>query len=145
MRKIVLAAAAFGLAFTASPALADDHAKAEPELAKVDWYRINMIKWKSGKGQRAHEIIDMFEKVDAALGYDDVIDIHMNTGEWHSIVAIPMRQGIAAMGWANNAESDKWDAEFAKQVGGEDKAKELWAEYQSLIAEHHRHVGHIDQ
>ena len=84
MRKLILATAAVGLAFTSAPALADGHEEAKPEEANVDWYNINLIKWKSGKGDRAHEIIDLFEKVDAAIGGDGPIDFHMRTGEWHS-------------------------------------------------------------
>lgn len=142
MKKLLITAAAFGLAIPVTPALSDDHT---PELAEVDWYRVNMIKWKAGKAGRAHEIIEMFEKVDAALGRNDVIDIHMNTGEWDSIVAMPMRQGIAAMGWKENPEGKKWDAEFVKQMGGEEAAKAIWDEFDSLIASRQRHLGHIDQ
>lgn len=145
MRKLLMATAALGMAMTGAPALADDHEeKAERELAEVTWYRINMIKWKVGKGDRAHEIIDMFEKVDAALGRNDVIDLHMNTGEWNSIVAFKMKDGIQAMAYQPTGEPDPWDAEFARQVGGEDKAKELMAEFNSLIAAEERHIGHID-
>lgn len=144
MRKLLLATAAFGLALPAAPVLADDHEKADRQLAEVDWYRINMIKWKHGKGDRAHEIIDMFEKVDIALGRNDVIDLHMNTGEWNSIVAFKMKEGIQGMAYQRTGEPDEWDIEFAKQVGGEEKAKELMAEFESLIAVEERHIGHID-
>ncbi|NVE94295.1 hypothetical protein [Altererythrobacter lutimaris] len=144
MRKFLLATAAFGLTLTAAPAIADDHEKAERKLAEVTWYRISMIKWKHGKGDRAHEIIDMYEKVDAALGSDDVIDLHMNTGEWNSIVAFKMKDGIQSMAYQPTGEPDPWDVEFAKQVGGEEKAKEIHAEFQSLIAVEERHIGHID-
>lgn len=144
MRKLMLATAAIGLALPAAPALADDHEKADRELAEVDWYRITMIKWKVGKGDRAHEIIDMFEKVDAALGTNDIIDIHMNTGRWNSIVAMKMKNGIQAMAYQPSDEPDPWQVEFARQVGGEDKAKEIWAEFQTLKAEEERHIGHLD-
>ena len=140
MKKLVLTAAALGLCLTATPTFAQD----EPELREVDWYRVNLIKWKSGKGDRAHEIIQMFEKVDEALGRNDVIDFHMATGEWNSIVAFKMTQGIAAMGWKTNPDNDAWDAEFIKQVGGEDKAKALWAEFDDCILEEQRNIGHID-
>lgn len=142
MKKLIFTAIALGLAIPAAPVLAQD---AEPELANLDWYRVNFIKWKPGKGERAHEIIEMFEKVDSALGHNDVIDIHMGTGEWDSIVALPMRQGIAAMGWKDNPEGKKWEAEFMRQVGGEEKAKALWEEFDSLIARRQRHIGHIDR
>ena len=142
MKKLMLAAAALGLGLSAAPAYADNHAT--PELREVDWYRIQFIKWKEGKGGRAHEIIQMFEKVDKALGYNDVIDFHMGTGEWDSVVAMKMRHGIASMGWKTNPDGDKWDKEFARQVGGEDKAKALFAEFDECILEQETQIGHID-
>lgn len=144
MRKLLIACAIAGMAAPLStlPALAQDKA---PELSKVDWYRVEMIKWKPGKGERAHEIIELFEKADAEAGMKGVIDIHMNTGEWDSVVAFPMTGGIAQMGWASNPEDKKWEAIFARQVGGEDKAKALYEEFDSLIANRQRHVGHIDR
>ena len=144
MKKPYLAIAAAAACFAIpAPLAADNHAT--PELAALDWYEVIMVKWHPGKGQRAHEIIEMFEKVDETLGYDGVIDIHMNTGEWNSIVAVPMRQGIASMGWKENPEGKKWDDEFIRQAGGEEKAKAIWAEFDSLIAAQQRHIGHIDR
>ena len=130
------------MATGAAPAMADNHAS--PELRSVNWYRLQFIKWKQGKSQRAHEIIEMFEKVDKALGWNDVMDFHMGTGEWNSIVAIRMRGGIAEMGWRTNPDGEKWDAEFARQVGGEDKAKALFAEFEDCIAAQRTEIGHID-
>lgn len=144
MRKLIVAAAlaAFLTPITTVSVMAQS---TPPELSKVDWYRVEMIKWKPGKGGRAHEIIEMFEKTDAELGFKGILDFHMSTGEWDSIVAMPMRGGIAQMGWANNPEDKKWDEAFAKQVGGMDKAKALYEEFDSLILERQRHVGHIDR
>lgn len=144
MRKLIVAAAlaAFLTPITTVSVMAQS---TPPELSKVDWYRVELIKWKPGKGGRAHEIIEMFEKTDAELGFKGILDLHMSTGEWDSIVAMPMRGGIAQMGWANNPEDKKWDEAFAKQVGGMDKAKALYEEFDSLILERQRHVGHIDR
>ncbi len=142
MKKLILTAAALGLVFGATPALAEHHET--PELREVDWYRVQFIKWKSGKAARAHEIISMFEKVDKALGWNDVIDFHMGTGGWDSIVGMKMRKGIASMGWKSNPDGEKWDAEFARQVGGEDKAKALFAEFDDCIQEQRTEIGHID-
>ncbi|MXO85096.1 hypothetical protein GRI38_03525 [Altererythrobacter aurantiacus] len=143
MKKLMFAAAVAFAATSMTPAaFAQD---ADPALAELDWYRVSMIKWKPGKGERAHEIIEMFEKVDTALGLDGVIDLHMATGDYDSIVAFPMRQGIAAMGWAENPESAKWEAEFARQVGGEDTAEAIWDEFNSLIDTQARHLAHIDR
>lgn len=144
MRKLLLATAAIGMVMTGTPAFADGHEAEERELREVDWYRINFIKWKVGKGDRAHEIIDMFEKVDMALGRNDVIDLHMNTGGWNSIVAFKMKHGIQGMAYKRSEGPDEWDVEFAKQVGGEEKAKALMEEFQSCIAKEEMHIGHID-
>lgn len=101
MRKLIVAAtlAAFLRPLTAVSVMAQS---TPPELAKVDWYRIELVKWKPGKAERAHEIIEMFKKTDAELGFKGVLDFHLSTGEWDSIVAMPMRGGIAQMGWASN-------------------------------------------
>ena len=48
------------------------------------------------------------------------------------------------MGWKTNPDNDAWEAEFIKQVGGEDKAKALWAEFDDCILEEQRNIGHID-
>ena len=55
-----------------------------------------------------------------------------------------MKDGIQAMAYQPTGEIDPWDVEFARQVGGEEKAKEIHAEFQSLIAVEERHIGHID-
>lgn len=144
MRKLIIAAAFAALLtpITTDPVMAQS---SSPELSKVDWYRVELIKWKPGKAERAHEIIEMFEKTDTEMGFKGVIDIHVSTGAWDSIVALPMRGGIAEMGWANNPDDKKWEEAFAKQVGGKDKAKALYDELDSLIEERQRHIGHIDR
>jgi hypothetical protein len=141
MKKLLLTVAALGMGMTAASA---PTAASAQEMREVDWYNISMIKWKSGKGERAHEIIEMYEKVDEALGRNDVMDFHMQTGEWHSIVAFKMKDGPAAMAWKENPYDKAWEVEFAKQVGGEDKAKALWAEFNDAILEEQRQIGHID-
>lgn len=148
MKNILITAAAIslGTAGLSAPAFADGHEGADaPEMSNVDWYRVNLIKWKPGKGGRAHEIIDKFEAVDKALGLDGVKDFHMGTGPWDSIVALPLRHGIAQLGWKKNPDDEKWEAEFARQNGGPEAAKALYEEFESLIARQDRHIGHIDR
>jgi hypothetical protein len=145
MRKILLTAAAFGLATTmgAAPAVADDHASA-PELAKKDWYEIVYIKFHAGKTREAMKMIEAFQNVDKALGREGPIGFHMNTGDWDMMIAFKMEDGIAQMGWASNPRNEEWDAELARQLGGEDKAREHWAKYLSLVADSRSEVAHID-
>jgi hypothetical protein len=146
MTRMTMYAVAFALGTSAAalPATAQNATQTQ-ELLKVDWYDVQLIKWVPGKGGRAHEIIEMYMKTDKELGRTGVIDIHMRTGAWDSIVALPMRNGIAQVGWANNPEEKKWEEAFARQVGGADKAKAINDEFDSLILRSERHVGHIDR
>lgn len=146
MRKILLTAAAFGLAttFSSAPALADDHAAETPELAKKDWYEIVHIKFHSGKMREAMEMIEAFQKVDEALGRDEPMGFHMEAGEWDMVVVFKMHDGIQQMGWASNPRGAEWNAELARQLGGEDKAREHWQKYLSLVANSRSEIAHID-
>ena len=141
MKKLLLTAAALGMGLTAVSA---PTATTAQELREVDWYEIHFIKWKVGKGDRAHEIINMYEKVDEALGRNDVIDFHMWTGEFNSVVAMKMKGGPGQRAFKTNPDGDAWNAEFARQVGGEDKARAIWAEFNDLILEERIEIGHID-
>ena len=142
MKKLMLAAAAAAVLCAPTTALADDHAA--PELRQIAWYQVNLIKWKEGKGGRAHEIIQKFEEVDKALGREGIIDLHMGTGEWNSIVAIPMIHGPAAMAWQTNPADEEWNAKFIEMNGGEEAAMKLWMEFSDCILEQRRQIGHID-
>lgn len=144
MKKLTLAAiAATTMALAGVGPIMPIVAQAQ-ELREVDWYQIHLIKWKAGKRTRALEIIELFEATDKALGRKDVIDFHMSTGPWHSIVAVKMRSGIAEMGWKTNLDGDAWDKKFAELNGGEEKAKALYAEFEECIQDQQTHIGHID-
>ncbi|MFN2100950.1 hypothetical protein [Altererythrobacter sp. MF3-039] len=142
MKKLLIAAAAGAVLCTGTPALADDHAA--PEMRQVAWYEVMLIKWKEGKGGRAHEIIQLFEATDKALGREGVIDLHMGTGEWDSIVAMPMLNGPAAIAWQTNPADEEWNAKFIELNGGEEAAMKLWSEFNDCILEQQRQIGHID-
>lgn len=129
----------------ATPAFADGHSEAaEPELANKDWYNIVFIKFEEGKAGEAMEMIEAFMAVDEALGREGPMGFHMDTGEWDMMVAFKMEDGIAAMGWASNPRGQEWNAELARQLGGEEAAREHWERYMSLVARSQNHIAHID-
>ncbi len=143
MQKLLLAAAAaLTLPFGAVPALADGHEMAQPEMLEQDWHRVTMVKFHPGKRERASEIIEMFNKTSQTMGEALPLQIHMNTGAWDMIVAFPMKHGIAQMGWRDTPENKAWQAEFAKMVGGKDKAQAIFKEFDSLVADRQQHIGH---
>lgn len=114
----------------------------ESEPAK-QWYRINLIKWKPGKAERAHEIILEIQKVDIALGYQ-VTDYHLATGSWDSIVAKPLDAGVSEFVVSDNAEEARWFAELSRQQGGEANAAALLEELNSLALIRESHIAHVD-
>ena len=145
MRRIMMAAAALAVPVVATPAFADAHMEAaEPELAKKDWYNVVFIKFHPGKVEEAMKLIDAFVKVDEALGRQGPIAMHMDTGEWDMMVAFKMEDGIASMGWKSNPSGEAWNAELARQLGGEEAAREHWAKYMATVATSTSHIGHID-
>ena len=144
MRKSLLIAAAFALPFAATPALADDHEGDKPELANKDWYNIVYIDFHDGKVAEAKSLIEAFMKVDAALGEEGPIAFAMNSGEWDMMVAFKMQEGIGSMGWKDNPRQAKWNAELARQLGGEDKAAEHWAKYLATVKRSSSDIAHID-
>lgn len=145
MRKLLLTTAAFGLAISMGsvPALADGHEEAKPEQLDQTWYRVNLLKFKEGKQRRANQIIEMFQSASKAIGEDGPVIVHMNTGEWHIMVFFKMDHGVESLGYASDPDGGKWDAAFEEIAGGEEEARALWEEFNSLIHERQRHLGHI--
>ncbi|EAQ29922.1 hypothetical protein NAP1_04080 [Erythrobacter sp. NAP1] len=145
MRILLAAAAALAVPFAATPAMAEAHMDAaEPELAKKDWYSVVFFKFHPGKMQEAMKLIEAFVKVDEALGRDGPMALHMDTGEWDMVVAFKMEDGIASMGWENNPRNEEWNAELARQLGGEEAVAAHWAKYMATVDRSQNHIGHID-
>ncbi|MGB3296539.1 MAG: hypothetical protein WBB01_26435 [Phormidesmis sp.] len=145
MKKLIVAAAVAALCVPAVPAMAQE-IPTEPVAANVDWYMVEMVKFKPGKRERAHEIIDSyFIPVDQALGRSGVIDIHLNTGEWDSIVAFPMRGGVADLDWEMSPDDMAWMARLAQMVGGMEQAQAIFNEWDSLVLRSETHLGHVDR
>ena len=144
MRKLLLVAGALALPLAATPLSADAHMEAAPTLAKKDWYNVVFIKFHPGKMPEAMELVEAFQAVDAALGRDGPMALHMNTGEWDMVLAFKMEDGIAAMGWESNPRGDEWNAELERQLGGEEAVREHWAKYQALVASAQTHIAHVD-
>ena len=144
MRREIMMAAALALPFASVPALADGHMEAAPEVANKDWYSVVYIDFKPGKTGEAMKLIKEFIAVDKALGRTPPMMMRMNSGPYDVMVVFPMRDGIAAMGWKDNPESDKWDAKLAERLGGEDKVKEHWDKYNALVASASSQIAHVD-
>ena len=144
MRKIVILAAALAMPLAATPAAADGHEEAKPELANKDWYNVVSMRFHAGKQADAMELIKMFIATDKALGLEPPIMLNMSTGEYDVMVMFKMREGIASMGWKNSPSGKKWNAKFTELVGGEEKAKEHWEKFGKVVAASSSDIGSYD-
>ena len=141
MKKLLLAAAAIGLALPAAPAVAQEGPQ---RMEGVTWARVVLTKFKQGKRGRATEIIrDYFAKADGMTGKKSGIHgIHLNTGEWDLMYVFPMEGGPNDMTWATSPDDVAWMEQLSKLAGGRDKAQKLLEEFDSLIARETSYIGH---
>ncbi len=142
MKKLIIAAAAIGLAIPAAPVFADDHMDAEMETRDQTWLRMNFIKFEPGHDKRIGEILEMFGKADEASGNPHPVVIHMNTGEWDMVVVFRMKHGIEQMGWKSTPEGDAWDKAFYELAGGEEAGQKIFTEFSTYVAREESHIAH---
>jgi hypothetical protein len=146
MRKTLMIAAAFAMPMTAAPAMADNHMEAEtPKQANLDWYEIQYVRYHAGKVGEARRMQEVFKEITGKVGLDLPMIFHMNSGEWHTMLARKMPGGIAQMGWESNPNGQKWWAGLVEHTGSEEAANEYWQKYQSLVADEKEEIGHIDR
>ncbi|WP_324809275.1 hypothetical protein SH584_05760 [Sphingomonas sp. LY29] len=141
MKAFALAAAVAALCVPVTSVSAQE-VKAE-RMTDVTWHSIEMVKFHSGKRERAMEIVEKyFAAADRDLGGGGVIDLHMQTGPWDAVVVFPMRGGPGDMSWATSPDEVRWMNALAKRAGGPAQAKALLAEWDSLVARSENHVAH---
>ncbi len=143
MKKLVLIAAALGLAMPTVPAAAQE-ANTPQRMEDVTWARVVMTKFKQGKRARAMEIIEnYFAKADNQTGRDSGIHgIHFDTGDWDAVYVFPMNGGPSDMTWATSPDDIAWMGEMAKLAGGQEQAMAIIEEFDSLIQTQTSYVGH---
>ena len=126
--------------FLAAPALAQDmEAK---KLEDPQWRSVVMVKYPPGKMGRAMELIDEFQKVTEKAGTPNPeLTVRMATGEWDLMVIWRMEGGISDMDWDTSPNNVKWRKAGAEHFGSEEKMKEAWQEYRSLIMESERDIA----
>lgn len=137
-KSLVVSIAAAMLA--AAPATAQGM---QAELRKdVTYYQVVFVKFKNGKRDRAFEIIEKYFKVADAGATEPVIEIHTTTGPWDTIAMMPMRGGVADLGYVVAPDDARWFAALSKLVGGDAKAQAIMDEYDSLIERSQTEIGH---
>lgn len=143
MRKLASIATALSLAAVPAVALADHHEEGPTIRENAEYMEIVMVDIKAGKRDRAEEIVrDYFMKATAAAGTQQPYIVHLQTGDWDFLVAWDMKDGPVAFTYTDTPDGKKWRAALAEVAGGEDEAKAIWEEYQSLIARTNSMFGH---
>lgn len=141
MRKSLMVATA--LAVLCVPATVSAQEMTPERIKDVTWHMVELVKFHPGKRERAMEIIEnYFAPADRDAGGGNVIDLHLDTGEWDAIVAFPMNGGPADLTWGTSPDEIKWMNALAVRAGGMDKARALLTEWDTLVASSENHVAH---
>ena len=140
--KVLAVAAA--LTMFAVPASAQDDEGPITQGEDAKYVTIAHVKFKSGKRERAMEIIaDHFVKATEAAGTPGPLGvIHFQSGEWDMLAVWRLEGGMADLEWYRSPDNIKWWAALVEQEGGEEAAGALMAEYQSLVDEAETDIGH---
>lgn len=143
MRKIASIAAAALLAGIPTAAMADHHEEGPTIRENAEYMEIRLIDIKPGKRGRAEEIMrEYFMKASAAAGTPQPYAVHLQTGGWDFILAFDLEDGPVEYTYTDTPNGKKWFAALSTLAGGDDKARAIWDEYQSLIARSDVMLGH---
>jgi hypothetical protein len=130
--------------FTVPASAQDDDGGPQTQGDDAKYVEVVFVKYKPGKRERAIEIInEHFVKAGEAAGTPGPLGtIHLQTGEWDSLIVWNLEGGMADLEWYRSEDDLKWWAALVEQEGGEDAAEALWAEYRGTIDEAESDVGH---
>lgn len=109
----------------------------------ADYYEIVLVKYKPGMADAAGEYIQKyFVPATKAAGTSSPFVMHMMTGNWDAVYFWKQDGGMADFEWYMSADDEKWWAELAKQNGGMENAKKIWADYLAMVSHSSRDIGH---
>lgn len=131
MKKILLFIGA--IAFLLSGASAQEDLKPE-KYQNVSWHRVVKVDYKPGQVGRAKEIIKIFKAAGAEAGTLGPESYWFSSGKYDAMFIWKMKNGPSDMEWWRTEDNIKWRAAMIKQVGSEEKMKEIQEEYASLIS-----------
>lgn len=142
-RSIVLAfaVALAGAGLLATPVQAQEEEPKPKRLEGVTWNNVTLIDFKSGKEERAMELIEkQFIPVLKKAGNPIPHTIELQTGPWDLMLVGTMDEGPSEMNWETSPEEVK-NMKAANEMLGKEKAQKISDEYSSLIARETSFVG----
>lgn len=108
----------------------------------LDWYTVTFLKYEDGKMEAAQKIInEYFKPTDADLGGGPVLELDLLFSDWDQMVVFPMQEGIEALEWKMSPSDVEWRKAFAKRAGSEEKAKQIYAEFESYVKDYKTHLA----
>lgn len=142
LRALSVLALLIALAFSTSPAVAQEDDNTPKKYENVDWNNVVLVNFKPGKADRAIEIISQhFMKASEAAGTSMPVLVEMQSGEWDMMLIWTMKEGPASMEWERSPDNVKWRQAMMEQMEGEEEMADLWDEYTSLIANSTSYIG----
>lgn len=119
--------------FLVSTAFAQDNQKPK-KYENVTWCKVVKIDFKPGQTWRAKQIIKMYEAAGVEAGTKGPEKYWFSTGKYDVMVIWKMEDGPGDMEWSLTEDNIKWRNAMIKQVGSEEKFKEIQKEYSSLVS-----------
>jgi hypothetical protein len=143
MRKFIFSLSILCILFFAILSTADAQEMKAKKFENPQWKTVTFIKFKSGKSDRAREIIrNYYEKAaQKASVSSPIMALDLVTGEWDMMVVWDMKGGIEEMNWEISPDNVKWMAALNEIAGGGDKAKAILDEFSGLIDKEITNLG----
>jgi hypothetical protein len=143
-RSLILAIvlALVGAGLLATPAQAQEEEPEPERLEGVTWNQVALIDFKSGKEDRAMEIVENhFIPVVKKAGNQVPRTIELQTGPWDLLVINVMKDGPSEMTW-ETSPVDIENIKAASEMMGMEKAQKISDEYESLVARETSFMGY---
>ena len=97
----------------------------------AEWYWVIYLKFEVGKTAEAYDIIKKYWRpIESNIGTEQNV-YEFETGEWDLIRMVKMPDGISSMEWELSPMGVKYNNEFLKIAGSEEKVTEVrehWSE-----------------
>jgi hypothetical protein len=130
----ILSVTLLGLCFFPAPADAQDDEPEPTRYQGVTWNQVLLVDFKSGKEERAMEIIeDRFLPVTKKAGNQIPRTVEMQTGPWDLLLIWTMEEGPSAMTWKTSPQEIE-TMKAAREMFGQEKMETISNEYSRLVA-----------
>ncbi|WP_440874377.1 hypothetical protein [Thalassotalea sp. PLHSN55] len=130
------------LMFASSSIMANAEDLKPKKLENVDFLSISYTDFKAGKSDRAMEIIrEHYFPASKEAGTQVPYIVRLQSGEWDMVTAWNLKNGYSSMEWEMSEDGIKWMKAFNKREG-EEKAKAIREEFNSLIQRSNHVIGY---